>query len=176
VTVGGIEGFLRELGLIMAEYQHAGRNYDSGRDRSIAYGNVRYRKWENSGRITVGIIYETPGGSTNQINIEFEPTTGQYSLPHATRDGDFASLEEADVLSMVRAHAEQIPEKRRERLHAFADCWIEEGRTRAALFDWLNQLLYQDLKGGRITHGELAEACRYVVERTAPEGEGDQPG
>lgn len=175
MSVGGIDEFLRELGLIIAEYQHSGRNFDAGRDRSIGFGNVRYRKWENSGRINIGIIYETPGGSTNQINIEYQPETGLYGLPHADSEGEFASIEEPAVLAMIRAHIEQIPEKRNERLCAYVDALLEEGRPRSYIFGWLNELLYQDLKGGRVTHGELAEACHYVVNRLAGANSGGRP-
>ncbi len=174
MSVGGIEEFLRELGLIIAEYQHSGRNYDAGRDRSIGYGNVRYRKWENGGRVNVGIIYETPGGSTNQINVEYQPETGQYSMPNPEADGDTASTDEAAVLALIRTHIDQIPEKRRERLCAFIDSYVEEGRPRSWIFGRLNELLYQDLKGGRVTHGELADACRYVVEHTGEADLGEQ--
>jgi hypothetical protein len=173
-----MEGFLRELGLLVVEYQQTGRSFDVGRDRSIAYGNVRYRQLgEGSGPLTVGIIYETPGGSTNQINIEYDQTTGVYSLPHSdSSELEFESDDEAAVLEMVRTHVDEIPDKRKQKLHDYVDSKVEEGRPREAIFEWLNDLLHQDLKGGRITHDELAEGCQYVVARMQAATKGEQAG
>lgn len=173
MSAGGIDEFLRQVGLIVAEYQTPGRNYDPGRDRSIAYGNVRYRKMENAGRVSVGIIYETPGGSTNQINVEVDPVNGRYSIPLPDGEGDLVSDDEEQVLALVREHIEQIPALRRERLEAYVNAKLGEGQGRVAVFQWLNELLYQDLKGGRVTHGELSAMCHYVVEHSRT---GYEPG
>lgn len=158
-----INAFLRALQVLMAEYQQDERGVDPGLDRSIAYGNVRYQSWEDGGHVNIGIIYETPGGSTNQINIEFDPNTGVFSLPHAHEPGDFHGSAVDGVLEMVHEHIKQIPEKRRERLEEYIDSWHSEDVPRMDIFERLNQLMFQDLRGGRITHGELAEACRYAV-------------
>ncbi len=166
-----IDTFLAQLGSMIAEYHHSDRAGDAGRDRAIAYGNVRYQKWENTGRINIGIIYETPGGSTNQINIEFHGAEGRFAMPQCEGDGQFESTDLDAVLATVRQHVDQIPEKRMEKLRDYVDSWVEEGRTRPAIFEKLNGFLYQELKGGRITHDELNRGCRYVVRAIGDESD-----
>lgn len=165
-----VEEFLGALGVLIAEYQPDDRGVDPGRDRSIGYGNVRFQYWPDGERINVGLIYETPGGSTNQISIEYRPETKDFSLPNVSEHTDVTSADQAEVLAVVREHIEGIPDKRIERLTAYIDSWVEEGLDRAAIFDRLNQLIFQDLKGGRITHTELAHGCRYAIERLSDAG------
>ncbi|MBD3177106.1 MAG: hypothetical protein GF320_18170 [Armatimonadia bacterium] len=163
-----ISEFLRALQHLMAQYQQDERVIDPGRDKSVAYGNVRYQVWEDGSHINIGIIYETPGGSTNQINIEYNPETREFSMPHATDPGDYVGTEFDEVLEMVHAHIQQIPEKRMERLQDYINAWHSDGVSRPDIFERLNQLIFQDLKGGRITHEELHEACRYAVGAESP--------
>ncbi len=163
VSKQDISEFLRALQYLMAQYQQDERGSDPGRNRSVAYGNVRYQVWEDGGQVNIGIIYETPGGSTNQINIEYDPQTGSFSLPDANGPGDFVASDPEAVIEMVHAHIQQIPEKRMERLREYIDAWHLENVPRIDIFERLNQLMFQDLKGGRITHDELYEACRYTV-------------
>ncbi len=158
-----INEFLQALQHLMMRYQQDERGTDPGRDRCVAFGNVRYQSWEDGGQVNIGIIYETPGGSTNQINIEFVPELGRFSLPHAHEPGDFSSADVQEVLAMVHAHIDQIPEKRMERLKEYINSWHTEAVSRPDIFERLNQLMFADLRGGRITHDELYEACRYAV-------------
>lgn len=167
-----IDEFLAALGRLIAGYQHRESSADAETGRDVAYGNLRFQFYtDDPNRIDTGIIYETPGGSTNQISVEYRTNDRVYVLPHAHEDGDFASDDLDAVLATVRAHIEQIPMKRMEKLRSYVDSWIEEGRGRLEIFERLNQLLYQDLKGGRITQCELADACRYVVERLSDRGD-----
>src|SRR5437764_10913279 len=53
--------------------------------RRIEYGNLRSQPsdWEtpDGHKITnFAIVYETPGGSTDQINVAYDHTTGHFTL------------------------------------------------------------------------------------------------
>jgi hypothetical protein len=163
-----IEEFLTALGVLLADFQQDERSTDPGKDRSVAYGNLRYQVWANGANTSIGIIYETPGGSTNQINIEFRADSSDFCVPSVAGAGEFVSADRSEILSVVEAHVRDVPHKRMEKLHAYIDSWVEEGRSRREVFERLNQLNYQDLKGGRITHEELAQACHYVVSQLDP--------
>ena len=165
-----VEEFLGALGVLIAEYQPDDRGVDPGRDTSVGYGNIRFQYWPNGERVNVGLIYETPGGSTNQINIDYRPETRDFSVPHISEPTEVTSADQAEILALIKAHIESIPGKRVERLRAYIDSWVEQCLDRAAIFARLNQLIFQDLKGGRITHSELAQGCHYAVERLSEAG------
>ena len=72
MTVGNrvtFDEFKERLDSIISGYQRP-------EERRIAYGNLRheYSEYSRDGNTTVNIavIYETPGGSTTQINITYD--------------------------------------------------------------------------------------------------------
>src|SRR5438874_9725137 len=122
------EARLREL---MQPYQHR-----------IEYGNLRSQPsdWETADgrKITnFAIVYETPGGSTDQINVAFDHAHGRFTL----LDEALGELETEDVgmvIEQIRPRVAGIPEKRREHLRDEVRRQIDAGMSRMALVGHLN--------------------------------------
>lgn len=134
----------------------------------LAYGNLRKEVSEWGGgesrSTNIAIIYETPGGSTNQINVVFHHHTQHFSIldPATGSERELNDLEE--LFQMLRRYVEDIPLRRREVLQNHIRSWKEEGFTRQQALQSLNLFLQpMNLKGGKITEGELREAARFVV-------------
>src|SRR6266567_9172116 len=82
----------------------------------VEYGNLRAQAsdWDTSDgpRITnVAIVYETPGGSTDQLNVSFDHASGQFSL---VEDAEHTTEDVTDVLTRIMPRVSSIPDKRRE--------------------------------------------------------------
>jgi hypothetical protein len=134
-------------------------------ERRIGYGNLRqeYSNWEKDGRTTtnVAIVYETPGGSTAQINIIYENSDDEFSYL-GQADGKHVTTDCVDsVLEVVRGQVAAIPEKRRAVLLNQIETWCAEG---TAVFEELNKLLQSEFLGGRISRVELRQGINYAIE------------
>src|SRR5438874_12301766 len=82
----------------------------------VEYGNLRYQTdvWETAegARITnLALVYETPGGSTDQINVSFDHRTSLFSI---VDEAEQLTPSVDEVLAHVRPRVASIPEKRRE--------------------------------------------------------------
>jgi len=133
-------------------------------ERRIGYGNLRqeYSNWEKDGNTTtnVAIVYETPGGSTAQINITYDDRDDEFSYLEQSQ-GETATTECVDsVLEVVRGQVAAIPQKRRGVLLRQVEVWCTEGR---AVFEELNKLLQSEFLGGRISHVELRQAINHAI-------------
>src|SRR5688572_11018622 len=96
----------------------------------VEYGNLRYTvsEWENAGgeKITnVALVYETPGGSTDQINISYDHAAAHFALVDESREYYTTSVDE--VLASVLPRIQAIPERRREALTSEIRRQIDEG-------------------------------------------------
>ena len=132
----------------------------------VEYGNLRYKTdvWETAegNRVTnLALVYETPGGSTDQINVSFDHATDLFSI---VEDSEHLTPSADEVMAHVRPRVACIPEKRRESLQAEIRRQIDGGVGRAGLFGHINRLMQSDFKGGTITHQELQEAMRFAVQ------------
>src|SRR5437763_5460143 len=150
------------------------RHEISGYAGRVDYGNLRHQidVWETSdgGRVTnLALVYETPGGSTDQINVSFDHRTSLFSI---VDDAEYLTPSVEEVMAHVRPRVASIPEKRRESLFAEIRRQIDGGVGRAGLFGHINRLMQSDFKGGTITHQELQEAMRFAVQysRGVPPG------
>jgi len=135
----------------------------------IAYGDLRERidVWESAdGTRTsnVALVYETPGGSTDQINISFAHATGHFSLISDDTMEEFVTSEIDEVLERITPRLARIPEKRREHLRAEIRRKLDAGESRMALVGHLNRLLTSEFRGGRVTHLELRDAMTFAVQ------------
>lgn len=143
-------------------------------ERRIGFGNLRSEcsEWHRSEeKITnVAIIYETPGGSTCQINIDYDHDSGQFSFLGPRLEETIATFEPADVVAMVNNHVRTIPERRLAYLHQQIDHWVAEGKTRSQLFAELNKLLQTEFLGGRISTTELHKGIEYALAHYATAG------
>lgn len=142
----------------------------------VEYGNLRHQisVWETpeGGLVTnVALVYETPGGSTDQINISFDHSSGMFSVvdevEHVTEAVD-------EVLSRILPRICSIPAKRRECLFDEIRRQIDGGVGRAGLFGHINRLALSDFKGGTITHQEMKDAMQFAVQYSRSRG--SQPG
>ena len=127
---------------------------------SIRNGNIANESIGN-----VAIIYETPGGSTCQVNIAYDHNTGDFSYLNPELAETIKTDAVQDVLAMVETHVRSIPDKRVRRLQSQIDGWVGEGKTRSQLFGELNKLLQTEFLGGRINTNELKQAIQYAIER-----------
>jgi hypothetical protein len=131
----------------------------------VEYGNLRstISDWENAsgGRITnVAIVYETPGGSTDQINVSFDHRAERFSV---VDEVEVVTAAVGDVLGRILPRIHSIPAKRFEALTAEIRRQIDEGVGRAGLFGHINRLTQSDFKGGTITHQELKDAMQFAI-------------
>ena len=138
----------------------------------VIYGNVRMKvtqsQWEGDRPITnAAITYESPGGSTNQINVAYEHNTQKFRVLSASSGEEEFFDDPTPVIGRINDLVQSIPQVRMDRLKWDIDRWINDGKTRPQLLSTLSRLSQADsgLKGGGITHDELQEAARYIAQR-----------
>lgn len=135
----------------------------------IEYGNLRMKvdAWHpgQDGTITnVALVYETPGGSTDQINTTFHQTTRQYSLIDIECDcGEFTTGSLDELMGRIRVRVAAIPEKRIEHLRGEIRRQLDSGMTTAGVVGHLNRMMNSGLRGGTMTHLEMRDAMSYAV-------------
>lgn len=135
--------------------------------RRIEYGNLRSQpsEWQSAdgGKITnIAIVYETPGGSTDQINVSYDQRRGCFTLLDESL-GEIETDSVDTVIENVRPRVAGIPEKRREHLRSEVRRQIDAGMSRMSLVGHLNRLLTSEFRGGTITHLELRDAMTFAV-------------
>jgi hypothetical protein len=136
------------------------------RERRIAYGNLRheYSDWGHGAErsTNVAVIYETPGGSTVQINVTFEHGEFAYLDPH---DGDrISSTDPHKPLQMIAREVREIPERRLTRLREQVESWCAQGLCQRDMFAEMNKLLQSDFLGGSITQRELKLGIKHAID------------
>lgn len=153
-----LQEFMKRLDALLAPYRG-----------KVEWGNVRQKisHWQEGEKemTNVAVTYESPGGSTNQINVCFDHQRQTFRALNE-QTGEEEDVAEVDlVMERVTAHVLSIPEKRKQRLNADMERWLNEGATQGMILTKLSQLLkMQDLKGGSITSAELQEATRYLMQ------------
>ena len=147
-------------------------------ERRIRHGNLRrdVAEWsEGNGKVTnFAIVYETPGGSTAQLNLAFDHKAGEFSYLDHDLETRVTTDEPDRALQYVAEEVRAIPGRREELLRASVQRWHEEGREVIAE---LNKLLQNEFLGGRITIRELQLGLRYATElrRAEPDGATSAP-
>jgi hypothetical protein len=134
----------------------------------IPYGNLRTdcSEWESEeGTVTnLAIVYEVPGGSTNQLNISYCEQTGAFTFiaPDTHTESCTPSLDE--VTDMIARTVAQIPAIRRQRLQEDIDHWASSGMSQRDLFQRMTKMLSMEgLRGGAITLHEMKDGIGYIV-------------
>ncbi len=132
----------------------------------LGYGNLRFAHstWEDGAErvANLAMVYEIPGGSTNQINVMFHEHSGifAYLTLDTHEERQTASLD--DVQAMVRESVARIPALRLQRLDEEIDRKAADGISLKALLDWLNGLLkFEDVYGGKITLTEMQHGIAH---------------
>ena len=115
----------------------------------------------------IAVIYETPGGSTCQVNVEYDHQSAEFSFLGDALETTVVTNEPQQVLAMVDSHVRSIPRRRLQQLHKQIDSWVAEGKTRSQLFGEFNKLLQTEFLGGRISTSELKEGIRYTLDHFA---------
>ena len=136
-------------------------------ERRIGHGNLRreYSEWRSGdGRTTnIAVIYETPGGSTAQVNVTYGHDDEAFAYLDQGLETRVVTRDVEDVMGHIRREVERIPQKRWDTLRCQIDRWFAEGKRRRLIFGELNKLLQSEFIGGRITIEELKRALRYAV-------------
>jgi len=134
----------------------------------IPYGNLRlaFSEWDVNGvsSLNLAMVYEVPGGSTNQINVILGRDTGVFSYISPEDGAEHTTEDMEPVIAMLAGIARRVPQERRRRLREDVERWFGEGRTHHEMFLEINKLLQMDFKGGSITHHELKEGINYILE------------
>ena len=137
----------------------------------IGYGNLRHEcsQWHRTDAepTNIAIIYDTPGGSTTQLNVTYDPATRCFCYLDTWLEATMESPDPTQVLEMVHEHVRAIPEKREAQLQQQIRLWVGEGMSRSELFSQLNKLLQMEFLGGRITTKELQRGIQYALRHYA---------
>lgn len=132
----------------------------------VSFGNLRFQtsEWAEGDRryFNIAIVYETPGSSTNQLNITVDEMEGELVFVDGENERRTKDLKEA--IQFVEEAVRSIPERRLERLRETVRRWAGQGRSRAEVLAELNRLLRADLIGGTITHHELKATIQYCLQ------------
>ncbi len=151
-----LEEFRRRLMTLLSPYRG-----------KVGYGNLRHeeREWEGeNGRvISFVLVYETPGGSTNQITVTYSEDKGFALLNGDPPEESYFSSPE-EVLKVIEEMVKQIPQQRSERLKATVEQWVASGKSLHELLQEINRLVRSEFKGGSITHQELKMAIQYCIQ------------
>lgn len=137
----------------------------------LEYGNLRRQDstWsEGHQRVAnVALVYETPGGSTDQINLTFYFDTGQFVLLDPETHEEITVSDVDVLLQQLESQIQAIPERRLARLRDDVNRWIAQGLTRLAISQELNKYHHSqtEFKGGSITPQELGAALKFAIMR-----------
>jgi hypothetical protein len=134
----------------------------------VEYGNLRSRisEWDcGSGEpiTNVALVYETPGGSTDQINITYYHDSSTFVLVDAA-EGELSTPSIDTVLETIRPRVSGIPGRRREALFDEIRRQIDAGSNTAGVVGHLNRMMQSGLRGGTITLPEMKDAMTFAVQ------------
>ncbi|MFN3653650.1 MAG: hypothetical protein ACK47B_29070 [Armatimonadota bacterium] len=134
----------------------------------VEYGNLRSRidQWDSGCDqpvTNIALVYETPGGSTDQINISYYHQTRAFTLiDEHVGEVDAASVDE--VMARISPRVHGIPAKRRQALYDEIRRQLDSGNSTAGVVGHLNRMMQSSLLGGSITHHELRDGMTYAVQ------------
>lgn len=150
------EEWLRAVEALLRPYRHR-----------VGYGNLRYQatEWNSGGEKTtnLAVVYELPGGSTNQINVSYNHATSRFSFLGLDADAEQVSADPQQAMTMLEQAIREIPQRRLQRLYEDIERWFGEGKTSHEMFQEINSLLQTDFKGGSLTHQELKAGINHVL-------------
>ncbi|MGC8843975.1 MAG: hypothetical protein ACP5KZ_08270 [bacterium] len=133
----------------------------------ITYGNLRWeiQSWGEGEDSTYifSLVYETPGGSTNQVSVYYRPALDRFEALGREENEDLRTQSVEEVLNWLEERVKRIPQVRLAKLKSNIDEWFASGRTRMEMLQEMNKLLQMDFKGGSITHTELKEGIQYLI-------------
>jgi hypothetical protein len=133
----------------------------------VEYGNLRSQTsdWDTGAgpRITnIAIVYETPGGSTDQINVSLDHGSAHFSVLD-DQGAEFETASPDEALTCIAPRIRGIPEKRLLHLREEIKRQMDTGIPPAGVVGHLNRLMNSELRGGTITHIEMRDAMTFAV-------------
>jgi hypothetical protein len=137
----------------------------------LEYGNLRRQdsSWgEGDEKVTnVALVYETPGGSTDQINVTCHHGPGYFVLLDTNTHEETTLSDVEELMGRIEPQIQAIPERRLDRLRDDVNRWIAQGLNRMAISQELNKYHHSqtEFKGGSITPQELAAALKFAIIR-----------
>jgi hypothetical protein len=144
------------------------RQYAHPVERRIGYGNLRreYSTWGEGDTATtnIALVYETPGGSTAQINIAYDHGSGDFTYLERGLESKVVSRDVDEVMATVLAEVQGIPEKRLQTLRRQIERWHDQGKSRSEVFGEMNKLLQSEFIGGKITNQELRLGIHHAIQ------------
>jgi len=146
------------------ELDKAVASYQSPHERRVGYGNLRheYSNWKRDVEevTNIAIVYETPGGSTTQLNVTYNHSDGSFTYLTDDSSDQIATHDPAEVIRAIQSHVEGIPAKRQAALNTQVQEWMGQGKQ---VFAELNKLLQTQFLGGRITTDELKASIQHAI-------------
>jgi hypothetical protein len=109
------------------------------------------------------VIYETPGGSTTQLNISYDHNGRNFHYLDTDLESNVATADPREALGVIEHHVRGIPQKRLAQVEKQVESWMGEGKSRSEVFAELNKLLTSAFLGGRITTGELKSGIQHAI-------------
>lgn len=159
-----LEIFKERLDKTVKAYQHP-------EERRIGYGNLRheYNEWSRgeTRETNVAVIYETPGGSTTQINVTYVSEAGEFVFLDDDLETQISTKDPEEALAFIEKHLKVIPEKRCSQLEMSIDSWMFQGKGKSEICSELNKLLQTEFLGGRINNKELKHGIQHLVKQFA---------
>ena len=151
------------------------KRYAEPQEQRIGYGNLRYEcsYWSRSSEAitNIAVIYETPGGSTAQLNVTYDYDAGEFAYLDPEHGKKKVTDDPSQVYTVIEDYINQISARRLTQLHHQIDTWVQEGKSRSQLFGELNKLLQAEFLGGRINTTELKQGIQYAIASYADERE-----
>lgn len=140
-------------------------------ERRIGFGNIRheYCEWcrDDDKDTNIAIIYETPGGSTTQLNFTYNHGTGEFSYLGSDLETTITTEDPEQVMHYIEDHMRQIPAKRLAQIEKTVDDWLAQGKGRSEIFAELNKMLQTEFLGGRVNNKELKHGIQHLVKQVA---------
>jgi len=166
------EGTHEALDWLQRELDHIISSYQTPQERRVGYGNLRHeystwRKKTDGDTTNIAIIYETPGGSTTQLNITYEHADGTFHYLDTDLEKSVITTDPREALHVIETHVKTIPQKRQAQVDSQVDAWMGAGKSKREVFGELNKLLQTAFLGGRITTAELKAAIQYAIKLKA---------
>lgn len=136
-------------------------------ERRIGFGNLRheYCDWNRGDErdTNVAVIYETPGGSTTQLNVTYNHHTGEFVYLDENLESSVTTTDPEQALHYIEEHVRDIPHKRLAQVEKTVETWLSMGKGRSEIIAEFNKMLQTEFLGGRVNSVELKHGIQYLM-------------
>lgn len=145
--------------------------YQSPPERRVGHGNLRheYSSWkQDDDPVTnIAVIYETPGGSTTQLNVTYEHRDGTFHYLDSDLRDIVVTTDPKEALAALVRHVDTIPAKRLAQVDRQVETWMGQGKSKREVFGELNKLFQAEFLGGRLSTSELKAGIQHAIKLKA---------